>query len=78
MFKYPLLFLMLLATPAFADDNLAKQIAAIPALVSQRNQALDSLAICSGEAATLQAKLADLQKQLDELKPKDAPKKTPK
>lgn len=60
---------------ARAQDNSAKQIAAIPTLVAQRNNAMDALAICSGETATLQAKIVELQKQLDELEPKEEPKK---
>lgn len=64
------IMILLASTVAYADDNSAKQIAAIPTLIAQRNNAMDALAICSGDTAILQAKVTELQKQLDDLRSK--------
>jgi len=47
---------------------------AVAALQAQRNRALDEAAGNAAQLAQAQQKVADLQKQLDALKPKDKPK----
>lgn len=42
----------------------------IPFLVQQRNDAQNSVAVCSGEVTELQRLLAEARKQIDELKAK--------
>lgn len=65
--------LCLTASLALADEaSDAKQLAAIPSIVGQRNDALNALAFCGGDTTTLQAKIVVLQKQLDEANAKNA------
>lgn len=48
------------ANIALADDS-PRQVAAIPTLVLQRNQAMDALALCAGDLSTLQARVAEME-----------------
>lgn len=59
---------------SFADDG-ARRTAAIPALVEQRNSAMDALAFCGGDLQSLQKENALLKAELEKLKQPE-PEKT--
>jgi len=53
---------------AIADESADRARAALPALVEQRNNAMDAAALCQGDVSILRAQLADAQKQLADAK----------
>ena len=63
-----LAILMLLPSIAWADDDTARKLAAIPFLAEQRTTAMDGLAVCSGDRAALQKQLSDAKAELEKLK----------
>lgn len=72
MLKYLFIAATLLMTfPASAQtSDQQRQLRALPSFVEQREQALNGLAICRGDVGDLQAKIADLNKQIADLKAK--------
>lgn len=74
--KYFVILASVLAVPAYAQQaDYSRSAAAIPALVEQRNNALDGLALCQGDLGTVQKKLKQAEEALkDKDKPKDGQK----
>jgi hypothetical protein len=60
--------LLALNASAFAQDGAERQRAALPALVEQRNNAMDAAALCQGDLALLKQQLAAAQAELEKLK----------
>lgn len=53
---------------AYGQDAKDRQNAALPTLVEQRNNALDSVALCQGDLAIMKQKLAEATAELEKLK----------
>jgi hypothetical protein len=54
---------------AIAEDTASDRArAALPALVEQRNNAMDAAALCQGDVALLKQQLADAKAELEKLK----------
>jgi hypothetical protein len=68
------------ATPALAQQPMPPGANpeflehALNALQAQRNRALDEAAAAEAQLSQAQKRIGDMQKQIDELKPKEAPK----
>jgi hypothetical protein len=57
-----ILVFVLLTTAAFAQQiDKDRAAGAVPSLVQQRNNAMDALAVCNGDVASLQQKLLETQ-----------------
>lgn len=59
--------LFLVATPALSQDA-QQQMRAIPALVDQRNVALNAVAVCLGDTQELQSRLSAANKEIAALR----------
>lgn len=57
----------IVVTLALAQD-IDRTRAALPALVEQRNNAMDAAALCQGDVALLKQQLADAKAELEKLK----------
>ena len=53
---------------ANAQDGAERQRAALPALVEQRNNAMDAAALCQGDLALLKQQFAAAQAEIEKLK----------
>lgn len=52
----------------FAQDTKDRTTAAVPTLVEQRNNALDSVALCQGDLSLLKQQLAAANAEIEKLK----------
>ena len=69
------LLMFCMITPALAQqDDTVRVRAAVPALMQQRNAAMDAAALCEGDSSLLKARIAELEKQLAAAKPDGPPK----
>jgi 5-bromo-4-chloroindolyl phosphate hydrolysis protein len=59
---------LLWAVFSYAQDANDRTRAALPALVEQRNNALDAAALCQGDIAILKAQLAEAKAEIEKLK----------
>lgn len=78
--QYLIAILLLISSAAVAQDNVQGadpkfMQTAIATLQAQRNRAMDEAAAAEAQLTKAQQQIADLQKELDALKAKDAPAK---
>lgn len=66
--KLGFVVLLAMTSTVFAADGDDKRLRAIPALVEQRNGALDALALCTGDLSNLQKERDALKAELDKIK----------
>ena len=67
------IIIVFLSTPALADQ-IDRRVQAIPALIEQRNGAMDAAAVCVGDLQSLQKENAALKAENDQLKKQETKK----
>jgi len=71
-----IIFLAIMITAVSAQQiDKERAAGAVPALIAQRNNAMDALAVCQGDMQTLQKKLSDTEELL-KAKTKELEEKT--